>query len=185
VSIKTLRRRPTDRKALVEFRAAVVRTLLSTNITAPAFAAEFCQVVTACGLSTLPPTITFRPVVDYEPEIFRLIERDDLKGVQWLLQSGESLLQASDTHGRTALHVAAWNAKPEFCAILIAAGADVDALSHSRLSPLALCCGIGCQQKLRLLLEAGADPTLLPGGQFSFAQMGADAIRSALRISGV
>lgn len=183
IAVKTTKRRAVHRRQFLEFRATVTRIPFARHTGTPALIAEFHQVATVHGLLTLPPAISYSAVINPGADIFRLIDRDDLQGVQQLLRSGKASVRDCDPFGRTALHMAAWNSHPDACALLIAEGADVDSITVLSRSALAVCCGIGYHQKLRLLLEAGADPTLLPGGQFYLANLGADCVRSVLRIS--
>ena len=119
-----------------------------------AFLAELCETETQQGLSVLTPTITFSPVVDPSSEIFRLVELGDIPSLKQLLRSGKASVRDCDPLGCTVLHRAAYNVSADMWSFLISEGAVIDANS----SPLYLLVGVDTHQKLRLALEAGADP---------------------------
>ncbi len=62
----------------------------------------------------------------------------------------------ADAQGRTALHGAALSTDPDIAALLLDAGALIDALDRDGQSPLALACGAGNWRLARFLLERGA-----------------------------
>jgi ankyrin repeat protein len=88
----------------------------------------------------------------------------DAEEVLQLLRSSD--VNACDALGSTALHFAAASGSPDVLWRLLEAGADVSQPNCLGLAPLhAFCCGLqgGCctssEEVLRLLLDAGADPT--------------------------
>ncbi|MBD8525813.1 ankyrin repeat domain-containing protein [Pseudomarimonas arenosa] len=87
--------------------------------------------------------------------------RDSLRGrpdaVMTLLANGADP-RASDNEGRTALHFAALISEPDVAALLIDAGAEVDALNRDGYSPLGVACASGNWRLARFLLERKAKP---------------------------
>lgn len=181
-AIKATRRLTANKRRLLEFSARITH-ISATGTAAHAISADVCQLATANGVLSLPPSISYSAVIHPDADIFRLVDHDDIHGVQRLLQSGRASIRDCDSFGRNVLHRAAWNSNAELWAMLITEGADLDSVTALCSSALLLCRGLDYLQKLRIALEAGADPTLLPGGQFHLAQMGADAVRTILRIS--
>jgi ankyrin repeat protein len=66
--------------------------------------------------------------------------------------------RASDNEGNTPLHHAARSTDPAVAALLLDAGAHVDAINGEGLSPLAIACGSGNWRVARFLIEHGARP---------------------------
>jgi len=181
-AIQVTKRRSSCSRRLLEFKARITYIPGSTA-QSQALSAEFYQIATLDGLLSLPPTISLSAVIRPDAEIFQLIDHGDVYGVQQLLRSGRASVRDCDSFGRTVLHIAAWNATAELWAMLISEGADLDCVTALSSSPLLLCCGIDYLRKWRLALEAGADPTLLPGGQFHLTDMSAEAVANILGIS--
>lgn len=168
---------------LREFRSRICmipETLVGVQ---QAVIAEVCQMASPYGLISLPPTIAYSPVLQPDAQLFRLIDLDDAHGVQRLLRSGDASIRACDKFGRGVLHRAAWNASADLWAMLIAEGADLNSVTALSSSALWICAGVDYLKKIRLALEAGADPTLLPTGQFYLAKMSVDAVRTIWRTS--
>lgn len=76
--------------------------------------------------------------------------------ISLLIQSG-ALVDANDSKGDTALHLASWEGHVESCAALLSAGADIDRLS-GRDACTPLFCAIGGKHidLVRLLIKRGA-----------------------------
>ncbi|MCG9911178.1 MAG: ankyrin repeat domain-containing protein [Flavobacteriales bacterium] len=78
--------------------------------------------------------------------------------VQFLLRNGATPDQPRSEAGRTALHVAcAYYGGMQICKALIAAGADVNAVTQKGESPLMLAATNGKADVVELLLQRGAD----------------------------
>lgn len=110
-------------------------------------------------------------------------ERDDLVTVQALLANGADV-RAAQGDGMTALHWAAYHGNADLAGAVLGAGADVAATTRiGAYTPLHLAARIGSGSVVRLLLEAGADPSAASqdvGGalpiHFAAEAGGADAI---------
>jgi ankyrin repeat protein len=93
--------------------------------------------------------------------------RDSLRGrpdaVMTLLANGADPC-AVDGEGRSALHFAALVAEPDVAALLLDAGAPIDAVNRDGYAPLGVACGCGNWRIARFLLERKARPEP-PGGQ--------------------
>ncbi|KAK4565563.1 hypothetical protein LTR86_004180 [Recurvomyces mirabilis] len=169
-------------RGLLDFRAVLTR--VPTHGKGGAITAEFRQHATRAGLLALPPSVGFSSVIDPDDELFRLIDHDDALGLRQHLRAGKASIRDCDVFGWGVLHRASWNCSAELWSILIDEGADIDCVTAAGSSFLLLGCGVDYHRKLQLSLEAGADPTCLPNGQFHLANMGVDAVRSIMRVSG-
>lgn len=78
--------------------------------------------------------------------------------VMTLLANGASPL-ATDLEGNTALHGAVLSGEPMVAAMLLDAGAPVNALNKHRVSPLSAACRAANWPLVKFLLEHGAKPT--------------------------
>src|SRR5258706_8049834 len=75
-------------------------------------------------------------------------------------------VNAAEADGMTALHWAAHRDDLEVVDLLIRAGANVNAVTDHRITPLALSCISGRGAVAERLLKGGADPNAaLPGGE--------------------
>ncbi|MEX2262689.1 MAG: ankyrin repeat domain-containing protein [Bryobacteraceae bacterium] len=82
------------------------------------------------------------------------------------LLAGPNEGNAPRTDGTTALHWAARDNDTETAAVLIRAGAKVQAANRYGVTPLSLACTNGNGVMVEMLLKAGADPNAeLPGGE--------------------
>ncbi|MCD7098104.1 ankyrin repeat domain-containing protein [Stenotrophomonas sp. MMGLT7] len=82
--------------------------------------------------------------------------------------------RATDGDGNTALHHAARSSDPGVAALLRDAAADLDALNHDGLSPLALACQAGNWRLAKFLLERGARPEPAEGTPVLLAAAGTE-----------
>ncbi len=89
------------------------------------------------------------------------VTRDSWHGradaVMTLLSNGASPL-AADTEGNTPLHGAVLSGEPIVAAMLLDAGATINALNKAGLSPLAIACRAANWPVAKFLLERGAKP---------------------------
>jgi ankyrin repeat protein len=84
--------------------------------------------------------------------------RGNLAVVRTLLGRGaRRVVNVPQADGSTALHWAAYRGDRDMAAALIAAGADVSALTREGATPLSLACLSGDAAMVSLLLDAGAD----------------------------
>jgi ankyrin repeat protein len=86
--------------------------------------------------------------------------RGDLAQLQNLLQSKPDLT-ATDTHGRTALHVAAFYKQREVIRALALAGADLNRLENDRYDAVTIAAVADDEETLRVLLDVGASAKLV------------------------
>ncbi|EMC94213.1 hypothetical protein BAUCODRAFT_26389 [Baudoinia panamericana UAMH 10762] len=166
----------------VEFKASIT-CIPVKGPRAQAVTAEIGEVETAAGFLSLTPCLSLRNVMSTDAQIFRLIDRDDVVGVQQLLRSGKASVRDCDMYGWDVLHRATWECSAELFSTLLSEGADPNSITGLSSSCMLLCGGNDYHQKIRLALEAGADPTVLPDGQFSLAHMTGKVLASVLRIS--
>ncbi|DBA74672.1 hypothetical protein WJX79_002453 [Trebouxia sp. C0005] len=84
----------------------------------------------------------------------------DIEDVQSALQHSVDV-NATDSSGRTALHMAAANNHADVAETLIEAGADVDTRNAEGNTPLHWACLNGCSAVAKVLLDKGANPACL------------------------
>jgi ankyrin repeat protein len=92
-----------------------------------------------------------------EPDIIRAARSGDTALLRALIGGGADL-SACDSHGDTALHIAAYRGDPEAVKALLDKGAKPNALDADGASPLLY--GAGSEVIVRLLLGRGANPNL-------------------------
>ena len=98
--------------------------------------------------------------------VVRAAERGDCARMQTLLDAGASVNTTHQLHGRSLLHIAAYNGNYDLCKMLIERGADVNALEEDSddarnwgstcCTPLHLAASANHAAICRLLLENGA-----------------------------
>ena len=108
-----------------------------------------------------------------------------------LIESGADVNMVSEVHGtalqaasrcpRSGLPKAAWNRRQEFMELLVARGADVNALGTSRQSAVTVVSGQWDYNVVKLLLENGADPNL-GNGKFPWNALDAAMGPGQLRV---
>ncbi len=84
------------------------------------------------------------------------------EAVMTLLANGADA-RVADNDGNTPLHHAARSTDPAVAALLLDAGAMVDALNHEGFSPLGIACASGNWRLARFLIEHGARPEPVDG----------------------
>ena len=84
------------------------------------------------------------------------------EAVMTLLANGGNAL-ATDAEGNTPLHGAVLSGEPIVAAMLLDAGAPINALNKARLSPLTVACRAANWSVAKFLLERGAKPTPADG----------------------
>jgi ankyrin repeat protein len=93
-------------------------------------------------------------------EIIKAAKSGDLSKARLLLATDAELVHARDTDGSTPLHCAAWRGRPEIVALLLEAGADVNAQNrneHWGTTPLHAAAHANQAGIAQLLIEHGAD----------------------------
>jgi ankyrin repeat protein len=99
-------------------------------------------------------------VPDPTKEFIRAAKSGDVTRLETLLSTDKHLLDARDTDGSTPLHCATWKGHRDAVALLIAAGADIDAHNtndHWGTTPLHAAAHANQAVIARMLIEAGAD----------------------------
>lgn len=92
-----------------------------------------------------------------ETPLLMAIGRNDVDAVTFLLSAGADA-NKGDAHNARPLHHAVL--RPQIMQLLLAAGAEVDAVSDGGNTPLLVCAGVdvkGVVPSVRLLIDAGAD----------------------------
>jgi ankyrin repeat protein len=84
------------------------------------------------------------------------------EAVMTLLANGANAL-ATDSHGNTPLHGAVLSGEPIVAAMLLDAGAAINALNKAGLGPLAVACRAANWPVVKFLLERGAKPAPADG----------------------
>lgn len=82
--------------------------------------------------------------------------------------------RVTDAEGNTPLHHAVRSSDPGVAALLRDAAAEIDALNHDGLSPLAMACQAGNWRLARFLLERGAKPEPAEGRPVLLAAAGTE-----------
>jgi len=93
-------------------------------------------------------------------EIIKAAKKGQTQVVKALLAMDPNLVQARDTDGSTPLHCATWKGHPEVVALLLAAGADVNAQNqneHWGTTPLHAAAHADQAAIAQMLLDHGAD----------------------------
>ena len=80
--------------------------------------------------------------------------------VKELLELGANVNYRTVYCGWRPLHYAAWNDYPKIVALLVGAGADINARTDYGETPLHLCALKASNQALQCLIDAGADTSL-------------------------
>ena len=93
-------------------------------------------------------------------EIIKAAKSGDIGRVKGLLATDADLVQACDTDGSTPLHCATWKGHQEIVALLLDAGADVNAQNrneHWGTTPLHAAAHANQAAIAQLLIKHGAD----------------------------
>ena len=86
-----------------------------------------------------------------------LASEGDLGGIQQMLDSNASLINAKDSDGMSCLHWAADRGRIDVASFLLSCGADIDVQDDGGNTPLHLAAISGQQELIGVLLESGAD----------------------------
>ncbi|KAF2786022.1 ankyrin [Melanomma pulvis-pyrius CBS 109.77] len=166
----------TDRSSMIE---TITRVKVLENSEYPTMLVAYLRHVQAHnGFSTLNPVISIGKILPDDSSLFAIVSHGDVDGLKRLLLQRQCTLRDRDSFGTPLLHYAM--TQPSMCKFLIEHGADVDeiaSVSHERefqYPPLLskihndvdeeddhLQAIIECR---RLLLQAGADPTIRDSG---------------------
>ena len=106
------------------------------------------------GIAQTPPAS--HEVLAYSG-LFKAVIDHDLTALKKAI-AGTSDIDLRDSHGRTALHVAAYTADHEAMRLLVNAGASPNALEHDRYDIVTIAAVANDLPTLRMALELGASP---------------------------
>jgi uncharacterized protein len=144
------------------------------------------MVAVYCGAETIAKELVDRSGGD----IFEATCLGDVERVEKLLAHDPSLIGAFSPDGWTALHLAAHLGKPEAAQLLLARGAQVDAVARNGIANQPLQAAIAGREPelVRLLIAAGADVNHRSHGGFTAshlaAEIGSREILEQLRAAG-
>ena len=96
------------------------------------------------------------------PDVLSAASVGRIEVVEALLKKDPTQARATNAHGGTPLHLAARRGDVKTAALLLAAGAAVDARDEEGCTPLLFAAAGGREDMARLLLENKADPNSLP-----------------------
>jgi uncharacterized protein len=101
-----------------------------------------------------------------ELDVFEAASFGDLDRLTTLLDAEPAIVTSYSGDGFTPLHFAAFFGKPEAAALLIARGAEVDALGRGFMTGTALHSAAAASHAdiVRMLVDAGAEPNLRQSG---------------------
>ncbi|SLM39701.1 Ankyrin repeat-containing domain [Lasallia pustulata] len=168
--------------AVLESFSATVDYLPNGAFPKSKISVSFEQFISFRSATSLNPVLSFCAMISDDAEIFQLIYEDDVHGVQRMIEQGRASLRDCDSVGRSLLYHAYSEERPYVCHFLVTHGLDVNAFFYDYVSyfaPLLHCIQFlesdmdpddpqdlkriqdsrHCQ---RILLNAGADPTLIP-----------------------
>jgi uncharacterized protein len=97
----------------------------------------------------------------------------DLAQLHTLLGQDASQVNSSSSDGFTPLHLACFFRQPEAAQTLLAAGADANAVSASRIAVIHSASASGETVIVKMLLAAGADPNVQQQGGYTALQSAA------------
>jgi ankyrin repeat protein len=102
-----------------------------------------------------------------DPDVFEAATLGDLAGLRTLLASDRDLVKAQSSDGFTPLHLACFFGQPEAAEILVRHGADVNAVSPSRIAVIHSAAASRNAAIVKLVLQAGANPNLQQQGGYT------------------
>jgi len=100
-------------------------------------------------------------------DVFEAAALGDLARLRTLLASDRDLVKAQSSDGFTPLHLACFFGQPEAAEILIQQGADVNAVSPSRIAVIHSAAASRNAAIVKLVLQAGANPNLQQQGGYT------------------
>ena len=106
-------------------------------------------------------------------ELKNAVSAGDSERVRELLKAGANV-NATDSLGNTALHIASEYGNIECIRLLCDAGADVKKMNHGRSTPLLYAANYGCEHCVNLLLLAGADVNIYESNAYTVFKWAAD-----------
>jgi len=107
-----------------------------------------------------------RSVAD-DLDIFEAAALGDIARLRSLLAGDRDLVKAQSSDGFTPLHLACFFGQPEAAEILVRHGADVNAVSPSRIGVIHSAAASRDAAIVKLVLQAGADPNLQQQGGYT------------------
>jgi len=92
-----------------------------------------------------------------EGTIFGAVKAGDIQAVKQFISKDPGLVNSTDSHGETPLHLASWNGYLKIAKLLISKGADVNAKNNLGETPLHLASRDDDDEMAELLLSKGAN----------------------------
>jgi cytohesin len=91
------------------------------------------------------------------PSLHDVVARGERERAEQMLARDASLIETRSFDGKTPLHYAVVNARPDMVEWLLAEGADPNAADHTGLTPLHVAAALNRRPEARLLIVNGAD----------------------------
>lgn len=177
----------------IEFTASI-RSIINHPQFQAIVDVRFHQNVMPHGYCSISPSISVGMILPDDSPVFSLVRNGDVEGLLSLFRQGKASIRDHTSFGTPLLHYA--TEQPKMCQFLIEIGAEVDELARfpdldSDCTPLSQELNDSEQEEetmlkriecRRLLLNAGADPTIgSPGGVTAIAEAAAHGTGESLR----